>query len=41
MLKIFDNIIYFLQKSGGGSVYWNEITKDYYGNYKIKDIGIL
>lgn len=31
MLKIFDNIIYFLQKSGGGSVYWNEITKDYYG----------
>ena len=27
MNKYFDNIIYFLQKSGGGSVYWGEITK--------------
>ena len=27
MYKYFDNIIYFLQKSGGGSVYWGEITK--------------
>lgn len=29
MFKIFDNIIYFLQKSGGGSVYWSEVTQRY------------
>lgn len=29
MNKYFDNIIYFLQNSGGGSVYWGEITKVY------------
>lgn len=27
MKKIYDDIIYSLQKSGGGSVYWTEITK--------------
>jgi mannosyltransferase len=25
----FDNIIYYLQRSGGGSVYWDEITKHF------------
>jgi mannosyltransferase len=27
MKIIFDNIIYFIQRSGGGSVYWTEILK--------------
>lgn len=27
MKIVLDNIIYFLQNSGGGSVYWNELTK--------------
>ena len=28
----FDNIIFYLQRSGGGSVYWDEITKNYRQN---------
>ena len=27
LTKYFDNIIFFLQKSGGGSVYWGELIK--------------
>ena len=27
MKIIYDDIIYSLQKSGGGSVYWTEVTK--------------
>lgn len=27
MKKYFDNILFFLQKSGGGSVYWGELMK--------------
>ena len=27
MKLVFDNIIYSLQKSGGGSVYWTELVK--------------
>ena len=27
MKIVFDNIIYSLQKSGGGSVYWTELIK--------------
>lgn len=27
MKIVFDNIIYSLQKSGGGSVYWTELVK--------------
>ena len=27
MKIVFDNIIYSLQKSGGGSVYWTELLK--------------
>ena len=27
MKIVFDNIIYSLQKSGGGSVYWTELSK--------------
>lgn len=32
---IFDNIIYSLQKSGGGSVYWSELMKRFNINEKV------
>lgn len=30
---LFDNIIYFLQRSGGGSVYWTELIKRFAAEY--------
>ena len=38
MRIIFDNIIYSLQKSGGGSVYWTELIKRFNDNGKIESV---